>query len=825
MTNYHYHRTTPIWHSPEKTIHHFYTMTRGLKGLIVLLAMAILLPVGAIAQNRDEIKISKIRTNDQCDTLRVDFKILRNGNKLFRTDIFKKNVKDIFRVKETGVSEKYMPVVDSIIDISKQESRMDNIDIMLLIDHGETVTDELLERQREITDRIVNVYGEEARIFVSIMYNSSVSESVKVDSSTYQPSGTQRIIGHRELYGGGKLLYKSVLSKLQEMRAMPQTYFNVDNSPEFKSNDGRDKVIFVFTDGMIKDNDGEFYGGIEDYTSSFLDYLKSMDDGRYDIPVYCIYIGEDDKLSEENEERLSAFSKIGSGSSRGFFKKAFTPEQLQQLTMGVVDSVAPDYQLVLINPDGKRYDGTALNMMVFLLEGDDTVASGEQLYMAGSKESPTIVTHGGGGWLTLLLGLVVGSLILVLTYMVMQLLVPKIRYSIFLKKYVVPFSKSAFGVVEQNCFYCKEPIEEGELVVKKCEHIVHKDCWDENGGRCPEYGRHKCKTGIHYYNKEKLTDPKNATHLLPWIMAGFISGLLSWMLFFVISRAGFLEGTMYSLVNALNPWSDVVDDGMRETFALAMSTKTAAWLQKGIALGFFMTLLFSYVIEFRKVDSKIFGQIVLRSLVGGVVGMLAMLIGSIVVILTGKASTYGLVDWIPYLIFALAEATVIWFKTEIKLKSALIGGCISVLFSFLVIYLASGRFAPVIGYMLYAAGLGGSIAVVHYASEKYFLRIDGCVKERDIAIYKWMSVTGGFNKVSIGKSANCVLQMNWDKSDTIGDRVVELYLEKSRPTLRVLDNGVTRQGRSLPKDTVIPLTHGGEFTIGQTRFTYIEKDI
>ncbi len=804
---------------------------------IKLFLLFALLPLSISAQvGKDEIKISRIKTSERCDTLRVDFKLLRGGNKIFRSDILKKKAADIFHVKEAGVSADYLPIVDSLIDISNRKSRMDNLDIMLIIDHSETVSEELLARQRDITERIVNAYGKEARVFISVMYNEKVSKSIIVDSAEftsykYYLGGKEEKLDpygkHEFGYGGGKLLFKSVLSKLQEMAGMQQTYYpNVEESYTFKNDNGREKIIFVFTDGVVKDRNDEFYGGFEDYSRCYLDYMDWMTNSKAGIPVYCIYVGEDEALSEENNDRLNAFSMIGSGSSKSFFKKAFTPEALQQLTMGVIDSVAPDYQLVLVNPEGKRYDGTETMLYLALIDGSDTAAAGSRIYMAGSKESPIIVHYrDSGSWTTLLIGFLVGLAILIVTYIVMQLLVPKIRYITFTKKYVVPFSKSKFGVVDLNCYYCKEPIEEGELVVKKCEHIVHKDCWDENGGRCPEYGRHKCKTGIHYYNKEKLSDPKNASHLLPWILAGFFSGLLAWVLFFVISKGGFMEGVMTSLVHALNPWSDIADQSQRELLSAAMATKTAAWMQKGLALGFFLVLFFSYVIEFRKIDSKIIGFIFLRSLVGAVAGMLAMLIGSIVVILTGKASTSGLVDWIPYLLFALAEATVLWFKTEIKLKSALIGGCISVFFSFLVIYFASGQFAPVIGYMLYAAGFGGSIAVVHYASEKYFLRIDGCVKERDIAIYKWMSVTGGFNKVSIGKSSSCVLQMNWDKSEHISDRAVELYLEKSRPFMRVLDDGVTRQGRTLPKGTELPLSHGNEFNIGQTHFTYIEKDV
>lgn len=803
-------------------------MIKSILRLSLLLFLMFLTSTTCLAQkNRDEIKISKIKVSPACDTLRVDFKIMRDGKKVMRSDLFKKTAKELFRVAEQGVDSKYLPVIDSLIDISNQESRMDNLDIMLLIDHGETVGDALLRTQQIITERIVRAYSNEARVFVSFMYDLKVSQTVQVDTFSFDLGGINRKIGsHEDYYGGGKVLFKSVLSKLQEMSGKQQTYYpDVENSIYFEKEPEREKIIFVFTDGVTKDKNDDYYGGMEDYTRSYLDYLEWMQNSDAGIPVYCIYIGEDAALTEDNFNRLNAFSMIGSGSSKSFFRKAFTPEALQELTMGVIDSVAPDYQLVLVNPEGKQYDGEAQTLSVAIMSGEDTSAWGERVYMAGSKESPIIVSYGGGEWTTLLIGILVGLVILALTYVVMQIVVPKIRYSIFLKKYVVPFSKSAFGVVEQTCYYCKEPIEEGEKVVKKCEHIVHKDCWDENGGRCPEYGRHKCKTGIHYYNQDKVTDPKNATHLLPWIMAGFASGLLAWIVFFFLSRAGFLEGLMASLSGSLSPWDKMTDVAQRESLIAAMATKTAAWVQKGLTLGFFMVLFFSYVIEFRKIDSKIFGFMMLRALVGAAAGMLAMLIGSIAIIMIGRANTDGLVDWIPYLLFALAEATVLWYKSEIKLKSALIGGCISVLFSFLVIYLASGRYAPVIGYMLYAAGLGGSIAVVHYASEKYFLRISGCVKERDIAIYKWMSVTGGFNKVSVGKSANCVLQMNWDDSEDISDKAVELYLEKARPFMRVLDTGVTRQGRTLPAGTVLPLTHGCEFSIGMTQFTYIEKDV
>ena len=88
-----------------------------------------------------------------------------------------------------------------------------------------------------------------------------------------------------------------------------------------------------------------------------------------------------------------------------------------------------------------------------------------------------------------------------------------------------------------------------------------------------------------------------------------------------------------------------------------------------------------------------------------------------------------------------------------------------------------------------------------------------------------MSVTGGFNKVTIGRSIDCILEMNWDDAGNIADKQVEIYLENDRPYCRALSEGTRLpSGQILQKGQTILLNHGTEFTIGNTLFTYIEKD-
>ena len=357
----------------------------------------------------------------------------------------------------------------------------------------------------------------------------------------------------------------------------------------------------------------------------------------------------------------------------------------------------------------------------------------------------------------------------------------------------------------------------------KCEHVVHLECWKENRNRCPEYGVHNCTKGIHYYNQERLSDPRNAPYFLMWLVYGLLAGLVSWVFMRLLYSETMFSSLITGLVDMLHPSSE-------ETMvvpALNFLPKIQPLLLCGILLGFFITLFFSYQIEFRKKNLKIWGFILTRSLVGSLLGFLSFLIGSVAIIALGKDTNCIYTDWIPWAVFAVAIACTLSFKTDIKLKSALMGGLISVLISFLVLFIATfaKEILSMFSYMIYAAGFGIAIAVVHYVSEKYFLRVSGPVKERDIAIYKWMSVTGGFNRVTIGKSIDCILEMNWDDSDNIADKQVEIYLENDRPYCKALSDGTRlANGQFLQKNQVILLSHGTEFTIGNSLFTYIEKD-
>ena len=449
--------------------------------------------------------------------------------------------------------------------------------------------------------------------------------------------------------------------------------------------------------------------------------------------------------------------------------------------------------------------------------------------MAPIEVSGTTVSK--TNWSNIGIGSIIGALFIIIVYLIMQFLVPYINYLTFKKKYVVPFRKlgsDASGniLLDKRCFHCKKKLESGDIIVNKCEHVVHLDCWEENRNRCPEYGG-KCKTGIHYYNQKRLTDPRNSNHYLPWILYGLTGGILSWFFFKIFYSDTLFNGLISGMVNVFYPIAHKIEKVVDANILNQFQTKIRALLLTGLLLGFFLNFMFSYFIEYRKKTSKVLFELFVRALVSSLIGFLTFLIGAIIVILVGKSINCMWIDWVPWLFFASGMAFAVSFKTEISFKNAFIGGIISVIFSFIVLYFST--FAQdIIGmfsYMFYAAGLGVAIAVVHFISEKYFLHTEGQMKERDIAIYKWMNVHGGFNHVTIGKSIDCVIQINWDDEGEIADKQVELYLENDRPICKAMEEGVTlSNGRALKKGEIIHLTHGVAFIIANTKFSYIEKD-
>ena len=116
------------------------------------------------------------------------------------------------------------------------------------------------------------------------------------------------------------------------------------------------------------------------------------------------------------------------------------------------------------------------------------------------------------------------------------------------------------------------------------------------------------------------------------------------------------------------------------------------------------------------------------------------------------------------------------------------------------------------------------MATVAPRSERYFLNVQGAVKEMDVALYKWFR-NNPDRVVTIGKSVDCSLQLSWDVQSAIAPVHAEIRLIHKTPFLVALEPGVYINGKPLSVNRRVRLYHGKSFTIGKTTFTYVEKDL
>ena len=474
-----------------------------------------------------------------------------------------------------------------------------------------------------------------------------------------------------------------------------------------------------------------------------------------------------------------------------------------------------------VNPDRKVYrgDNNQLKLLFYSVKENRLVASATASIREGSLYKPIIVNGDPLGEI-ILAGVSIGLVIILLLYFILQFLVPFIRYRIFLRKHVVRYTGGNMAVgdtaVAESCYLCKEPFKDGDEIVVKCAHTMHKSCWDENEYHCPEYGRH-CKEGSHFYNREHLFDKRNAPYYMKWLLMGVLVSVCAWAVLSVWTNY-----TSRHVLEYLMPVEYLAGD--------QNGTHLNQLPSYGLFVGFFLTLGIGLMAVRRK-RLPTWLDCILRALVAGVVSALLYLLVSVTCIALNLESVSFILNLIPWVLSGYLIAKIGTYGSGITLKRTIfyitLGVSLVSMYLWYSCYLLIGvdfRVLLLFSIMIYAVGIALSVASVAPKSEHYFLHVKGAVKTMDIALYKWFRANPNA-VVSIGKSVDCSLQLTWDLQSHVAPVHAEITLNKGMLWLKALEEGVTVGGRPLKVDKSKRLCHGTSFQIGRTVFTYQEKDI
>lgn len=635
-----------------------------------------------------------------------------------------------------------------------------------------------------------------------------------------------------------KYLYRSILSKIEELDKGASLLYDPKSDGEVSvvTSAPEQKVLIVFSDGKVYDHNRpidprhfNIQHDITRYSDSFpgltvfyVNLMGQPDNKRGSVAETV------DNPSEASRNFLMALCQ----KTNGAYLDTFNPNLILNDILKQFDKSYADYRFTLINPDLKIYRGMERKLQFSCYKSDSLIASDYIDYNVGSIYNPIII-NGFTTFRVIVQGGILGLLTIFLLYLFFQLILPGIRYLIFRKKYITTYTGRNMVynevVVNPTCYFCKAPFEEGDEIVVKCQHVLHKSCWDENEYKCPEYGKN-CKRGSHYFNMKNMFDPRNASFYLAWILAGAFAGLVAWISF--TANAHNSENLL--LVKLINAIFDLKPD----------SPQTAVFLEEygspffylpfyGMNIGFFLTLTLSFLTGHGRWWWKRSLLVFVKSVVGGILGYLSFFIGCIISIALNFNDNSFLIDWIPWMLSGFAIAFVVAYGTDIKLKKALVGAAISIVFGLGSMYLWSFAYSSqidtreflLLSYMIYCVGFAVSVAATSPKSERYFLRVEGPIKEMDIAIYKWMNASVLSKRVVIGKSVNCDLQMSWDITSPIAPEQAEVKMINGYPYLIALEEGVVFDKKELKPNVKKRLYHGSKFLIGKTTFTYIEKDI
>lgn len=818
---------------------------KNMLSFALALCLVAIISNSAKAQNRYELDIftaPQFRNengNFHADTFYLEFRFYENKGMSTERRISRHPVgAHIDFVLQERIGSNRVPeplyVPGSIEYIETGEGiRSDDITISLVVDRSGSITVAEMRQIRDAVEAFVNELPD-GSVFLSYFHNQ-ISPSYQLTRANFEAMADTlltRTPFHTDLYNVTvtKLLEFDSTAVIPNQRLDEQ--FGYRRSNVLAQRGTRNNYLIVMTDGENDIGAGSQFPnpkylqmGQGTIIMSENDVIEKIHEYRERVTVFTIGFGAE---SANFNPRVLQSMVNASGNPNGYIY--VEPDSILALFQTeLVETLGPDYRARFYNPPGKIFSGEQRTFRITFLDTEKGIEapSGFLTYGFGSITNPYIVDGQAEASQTMLWGALAGIIFIFVILVIIQFIVPLINNKVFNAKYVLRY-RPVKGEIKKACPYCNDPIFENQPVMAKCKHIVHTQCWVANDYMCPEYGQN-CNTGKQFYFD--INDPfsrKNKLPYLSWVFFGLVGGFLAWLSFLFIRDIPFTENLAISLVDSLT----ASDDVMRFNYI----QKITPLLAIGFSMGFFLSLFFAYVEEYRRINVLILMQFLLRGITGAFIGLISFLAGGILIVSLGVAYTNIYYDWIPWLIFGAFIGLSLSVKSTIDWIHGLLGGVIAIVFSFIVLYAFSAQLGDlgylilVISFMLYGAGLGGSIATVRTSAEQYFLRIlNGPREGLSIAVHKWMRSGSGVSEVYIGTSGACEINMNWGNTEEVAEKHAKMYMNRDRkiPVLVSLEKGkstILNQRVEMNTGKEYELLNGTSFTIGNTVFNYYEAD-
>lgn len=774
-------------------------------------------PEDSVEVSGEGLQIQDITFSDDHKVMTLSARLLHNVGEYDLADSSQVVVKALQEVKlfSGQTRQESQPVVTGVTNVSREQVVKLKLRLLVLVDLS--VPQSLVDEERKAVREIKTLFGEQ-NLFLAFMNGDNVSE-------TYQ--ATDYVINNYFVHQDPSFvyLYRSMLTKLSELQdrttvlggSRYRVLLILSGGKTYEDDQPVDPKHFELQQ-QLADKVKECKGQLLAYYANFTEHSSSSGDSLLVAPA-----------RQADANILQYFCK----DLDGLYQTEFDWPLIEEDIIHDFNINYVNYKITLEQPDKKVFRGNRHNIQISFYDAhnNDLVVTGSSFFYLGSVYAPIIV-RGDSTIDVIIQGILVLLTLLLLVWLVFQFLEPYIRYQFFKRKYVKIYggNKMSFGgqMVAETCYLCKAPFEDGDEIVTKCQHTMHKHCWDENEYHCPEHGRH-CKEGSHYYNSKKLTDYHNALFYMKWVLIALVAGFVAWLLFVVQDHP-----MSTKIVERIVLLITGLKEGTREAeLSIAEYGSRLSYLPAfGLYVSFFVTLFLSFLTIRRRQWHLRIIEMLLRAVLAGVTSFFCCLLGCIIPIALHIDTNTFLVDWIPWALMSWVIMFAITYDTRTRIEKLFLVAACAIGFLSMFVWAAvyndgtflDHRVALLMGFFTYAVCIAVSIARVAPRSERFFLHVEGAVKEMDVALYKWMRVSPD-HVVTIGKSVDCSIQLSWDLNGAVAPLQAEIRQHVGSMRLVAMENGVyVDNDKPLPIGKEIWLYHGRRFTIGNTTFTYIEKD-
>jgi len=735
-------------------------------------------------ENRETMKVLDVTFSPDYKTFTMTTNVLRDIGQWELKDSTKNRTEVVETLDGFRHATSSTPRLVSIKNVEADRVYENGIRLLVLVDLSLPQAD--IDRARFYVGEIRTVFNHD-NLFVAFMDGQTVSETMKVTdyvlNNYFKKSATKYV-----------WLYRSMLQKKQEMTSGADPWKGA-----------RRLVMVTFAQSNVYDDDTD-----EPYDPQHYQYEEQLvQEMPTDSTFTAFFAGI--RTQEDTDEQEENVIGLFCNNHGGSYMHSFNFVSLKKNIYAAYNLTFPDNEFLFENPDYKVYRGDRkhLTLNFYNIAADSLIASASTNVVMGTMYSPIIV-HGHSMAFVILQGLMLGFLIFLLAWIVLQFLVPFIRYRLFLHRYITTYTGPgmSFGqkAVGDSCYLCKAPFEVGDDIVVKCEHTMHKSCWDENEYHCPEYSD-RCKHGSHYYNRYNLLDGHNAPFFMKWLLIAIAAATVAWLCFTIEAHQGFRF--------------------FPDRFLRPPVTQMPTF---GLAIGFFLTAGLTILAIRPRTLRQWLSGVLLRAVIAAIGCYLSFLMVNLIILLFDINMFTFLFNWIPWALSAFIIAYCSTFGTRIAHNKWLVLGTVglslvsmyawALLFQFMEL---DYRVSLLYSFIIYAVGLAACIATVAPRSERYFLKVEGAAKGMDIALYKWFR-NQSERVVTIGKSVDCTLQLSWDIQGDVAPVHADIRMSHNTPYLSAIEPGILVNGKPLEVGDRVRLHHGKSFTIGMTTFTYIEKD-